>query len=105
MILYGNRVRLTGIEARDQAALNELMNDPTAEAWVESAFWPVSMHQQEKWFQAKGDDASCRRLAIRSLQDDEIIGFVSAYEMDFKNSKVGTGVKLRGGVQRQGLRL
>lgn len=50
MILYGKQVRLTGIEQSDQVALNQLMNDPSAEEGIESAFWPVSIAQQEQWF-------------------------------------------------------
>lgn len=50
MILYGNKVKLTGIELKDQMMLNDLMNDPSAEEGIESAFWPISQYQQEKWF-------------------------------------------------------
>lgn len=38
MILYGDKVKLTGIELKDQMMLNDLMNDPSAEEGIESAF-------------------------------------------------------------------
>lgn len=102
MILYGKLVRLTGIEERDQIVLNRLMNDPTAEVGIESAFWPVSMAQQEQWFHSSLENLDCRRLAIREQEEDDILGIVSIYKMDFKNRKFGTGIKLVGGGRGKG---
>lgn len=102
MILYGKQVRLTGIEESDQVALNQLMNDPSAEEGIESAFWPVSMAQQEQWFLSSLRGTDCRRLAVRELGKDDILGIVSVYKIDWKNKKFGTGIKLLGGGRGKG---
>lgn len=102
MILYGNKVKLTGIELKDQIMLNDLMNDPSAEEGIESAFWPISQYQQEKWFMENYKNTDCRRLAIRERVNDNIVGLVSVYKCDYKNRKCGNGIKLMGGFRGQG---
>ena len=58
--------------------LNDLMNDPSAEEGVESAFWPVSQYQQEKWFAENYKNTDCRRLAIRDkINLSSLADFVS----------------------------
>lgn len=99
MILYGKKTKITGIEMKDQVMLNELMNDPSAEEGIESAFWPVSQYQQEKWFLEDYKNTECRRLAIRDIDNDNIVGIISVYKCDYKNRKCGNGIKL-GGVFR-----
>ena len=94
MILYGNKVKLTGIELKDQVMLNDLMNDPSAEEGVESAFWPVSQYQQEKLFAENYKNTDCRRLTIRDKINDNIVVLVSIYKCDYKNRKCGNGIKL-----------
>lgn len=103
MILYGKSVKLTGIEETDQIVLNQLMNDPTAEKGIESSFWPVSMAQQEQWFHSSFGNTDCRRLAIRKLDNDDILGIVSVYKIDWKNRKFGTGIKLVEGGRGKGI--
>lgn len=102
MILYGKKVKITGVEMRDQIMLNELMNDPTAEEGIESAFWPVSQYQQEKWFLEDYKNTECRRLAIRDINDDNIVGLISVYKCDYKNRKCGNGIKLGRGFRGKG---
>lgn len=102
MILYGKKTKITGIEMKDQVMLNELMNDPSAEEGIESAFWPVSQYQQEKWFLEDYKNTECRRLAIRDMDNNNIVGVISVYKCDYKNRKCRNGIKLGRGFRGKG---
>lgn len=102
MILYGEKVKITGIEAADQPFLNELINDPAIEHMTAGECFPVSMSAQNAWFQAHGGDRDPLRLAVRDKTTDELLGMIYVDEIDNKNRKCSTGIKLGGGKRGRG---
>lgn len=97
MILLGNKVKITGIEAEDQGFMNELINDPDIEHMTVGECFPVSMHAQNTWFAAHGGDRDPLRLAIRNRTSSDILGMIYIDNINYKNQSCSTGIKLAGG--------
>ena len=66
MIIYGLKIKLTGLELEDQLFLNDLMNDPLIEHMTAGECFPVSKYSQNSWFQKHGNSSDPCRLAKRT---------------------------------------
>ena len=97
MNIYGKLTKITGLEQADQTFLNDLINDPEIEHMTAGGTFPISQTNQEAWFQAHKNDVDLLRFAIRRLSDSQIVGMIYISQVDFKNQKCSTGIKIGGG--------
>lgn len=96
MILLGDKVEITGIEAEDQEFMNALINDPDIEHMTAGECFPVSMHDQTAWFAEHGGDRDPLRMAVRDKTSSNIIGMIYIDTINYKNQSCSTGIKLGG---------
>lgn len=102
MNIYGEKTVITGLEETDQPFLNSLINDPSIEHMTAGESFPVSLACQEAWFHAHKGDCDPRRFAIRKIDNNEIVGMIYISQIDLKNQKCGTGIKIGGGYRGKG---
>lgn len=102
MNIYGKLTKITGLEQADQTFLNDLINDPEIEHMTAGGTFPISQTNQEAWFQAHKNDVDPLRFAIRRLSDSQIVGMIYISQVDFKNQKCSTGIKIGGGYRGNG---
>lgn len=50
MIIYGLKIKLTGLGLEDKPFLNDFMNDPLIEHMTARECFPVSKYSQNSWF-------------------------------------------------------
>ena len=85
---------MTGLELEDQTFLNDLMNDPLIEHMTAGEYFPVSKYSQNSWFQKHGNSSDPCRLAIRDKESGVIAGMIYIDNIDGKNRRCQTGIKL-----------
>jgi len=96
-----NDITLRAIESSDLDILREMMNDPEIENMTGGYSFPISEHQQKKWYDnLSNNDVEFR--AIIETKEHGAIGLVMLTDIDWKNrtaqshSKIATSVSLRG---------
>ena len=105
MNIYGKQIVISGIEEADQPFLNSLINDPEIEHMTAGECFPVSLASQSAWFQAHKGDSDPRRFAIRKINNNEIVGMIYISQIDLKNQKCSTGIKIGGMYRGKGYAL
>lgn len=99
MIIRGKFVTLRAIERADMKLLCEMFNDPEIEKNVLGWAFPLSMEQQNHWFDAHFADSQNQRFMI-DLPDGRTVGVVGLTEIDWKNKTATEGIKLHGSQPR-----
>ena len=94
MIIYGDKVKLTGLELEDQQFLNDLINDPEIEHMTAGECSPVSRYSQNSWSQKHGNGSDPCRSTIREKESNSIVGLIYIDNIDGKNRRCQTGIKL-----------
>lgn len=94
MILKGKIVTLRPIESEDLPFLQQLTNDPELEHWIVGWSFPVSMKDQQQWYQNyRNSDKFIRYIIETEL--DGVVGLTGLREIDWKNgSAKGGGIRL-----------
>lgn len=87
MIIYGLKIKLTGLGLEDKPFLNDFMNDPLIEHMTARECFPVSKYSQNSWFQKHGNSSDLCRLAMRDKESGIIVGMIYVDNIDGKNSK------------------
>lgn len=94
MILKGKIVTLRPIEEKDLPFMQELVNDPELERLIVGWSLPVSMKDQQQWFQNFHNSDKFIRYIIET-EKDGVVGLTGLQEIDWKNGSVkGGGIRL-----------
>ena len=99
MNIKGKRVILRAIEKSDLELMRNMLNDPKIENLVIGWAFPVSRWQQEKWYENNINDMNNLRFIIES--EEEAVGLVTLTEIDWKNRKAISGIKILDGKYRK----
>ena len=103
MILQGKKVLLRAIEEDDLEMLRDLINDPIIEGLVCGFSFPVSKHQQKKWFEYISQDKDTARFTVET-KDDGPVGYACISDINWKNRTCFPGLKLSNKVhQKKGI--
>lgn len=94
MNILGSKVVLRAVEREDVEKLRDIMNDPEVERLVVGWSFPVSKMEQEKWYEKALNDRNNLRLAIEILDTGELIGITGLWDIDWKNRKAYSGIKI-----------
>jgi len=101
MNIYFEDIMLRAIEKKDLDMLLEMINDPDTENMTGGYSFPVSEHQQAKWFENLNNDKNELRTVIEA-KDHGGIGIATLTDIDWKNRtaqmhiKITTSKDLRG---------
>lgn len=100
MILKDKDLIIRAIDEKDAEGLLEMINDKDVEDFVVGWSLPVSMKEQLQWISNVKNDSKNIRLTV--AKGEEMIGFVSITNLDFKNRTANLNVKIRGFARGQG---
>lgn len=94
-MLYGERVRLRGIEREDIPTFVRWFNDPEVRQYL-LMYEPMSKAKEERWFEAQLESRDGFLFAIEALIEDEWmhIGNVGLHKVDWKNRTAVLGIVL-----------
>jgi RimJ/RimL family protein N-acetyltransferase len=101
MIYQYEDIQLRAIEESDLDLLREMMNDPEIELMTGGFSFPVSHHQQKKWFENLPAGERELRTVIET-REHGAVGLVALTDIDWKNrtaqfhSKIATSKDVRG---------
>ena len=94
-MLYGERVRLRGIEREDIPTFVRWFNDPGVRQYL-LMYEPMSKAKEERWFETQLESRGDFLFAIETLIEDEWahIGNVGLHRVDWKNRTAVLGIVL-----------
>lgn len=93
--MSNNPVILRPIERSDLKFLCDLSNSPEVRANVVGWDWPLSLANQEKWFDQGQDSSTTRRLIIEN-GSGKAVGLTGLWDIDWHNRSALTAIKLGG---------
>lgn len=73
-LLKGERAYLKRVERQDLEKRLQWINDPDVQATLNYTNWPVSLEQNNKWFDKVSTDMTRRDFSVFTLDGDEYIG-------------------------------
>jgi len=91
-MLHGERVRLRAIERTDLARCVRWFNDPDVVRHL-TIYAPLSMAQEERWFERLQDDESRHLFAIET-EDAEHIGNLGLEDLNWKDRSAQLGIAI-----------
>lgn len=101
MNLIGEKVILRAMELEDMEFLRTIINDPDTEKNVVGWSFAVSKYEQQKWYENQIQNKTNIRFIIEA--EGKTIGVVSLTNIDWKDRKACTGIKLFGeDIKRKG---
>ncbi len=89
-MIVGKKTRLRAIEREDLPTFVRWMNDPEVRQYLE-IYLPMSMAEEEQWFEAHLKDDTSRIFGIES-EDGRLIGNVGLGDLDWKNRNAHLGI-------------
>jgi RimJ/RimL family protein N-acetyltransferase len=89
-MILGKKTRLRAIEREDIPTFVGWLNDPEVRQYLEM-YLPLSMAEEEQWFEAYLKDSSSRIFAIET-EDGETIGNIGLHKLDWKNRNATLGI-------------
>jgi len=92
MNLKGKNIVLRAIESSDLQFLKDMINDPEIEKMVVGWSFPISSQDQENWYAHQKVNENIVRLIVEL--DKKPVGLVSLNNIDWKNRKATTAIKL-----------
>lgn len=95
MNIYGKKVLLRAMEPEDMEMLREMINDLEIERMVGGWSFPVSKHEQLRWYERVVDDKRNLRFIIEIIETGEAIGMINLTDLDWKNRVGFHGIKLK----------
>ena len=99
MNLIGKKVLLRELRKEDMSLLNELINDPLISEMVVGWSKPVTMYNQNKWFES----LSCEdNIRYTICSKEEAIGTAIISNVDLKNKSCSIDIKLSSKCRGQG---
>ena len=95
MNLVGKKVILRAIEEKDLEISRETTNNPNVEASIIGWSVPISKKNQIDWFKNEHNTFTNIRYVIATKENDEAIGMIGLYNIDWKNGVVPSfGLKI-----------
>lgn len=95
MNIFGKKVVLRALEARDNDMLLELINDPETERMLGGAAFPVSFDNQAKWLSAQDNKGNILRCAVAPREDElAAVGTVILSDIDYRNGTAQVHIKM-----------
>lgn len=94
MNIYGKSVTLRAFTRTDMDMLCNMFNDPEIERDVVGWCFPLSMEQQNHWFDTHLYDERNQRFIIDTAEFGPA-GVISLTDIDWKNRTATDGIKLR----------
>ena len=94
-MIYGERVRLRGIEREDIPAFVRWFNDPEVRQYL-LMYTPMSRADEERWFESLKDRTDDYLFAVEAHLNDAWlhIGNVGLHAVDWKNRAATFGIAL-----------
>jgi diamine N-acetyltransferase len=95
-MIYGERIRLRGVERGDIPRFYEWINDPQVAEGL-SVYLPLSMTDEEKWFERTGTREQAEKpLAIEMKEGDEwrLIGNCGFFDFDWTSRAGELGIMI-----------
>jgi len=94
MNIFGKKVLLRAIENEDLKFLRDLHNDPEIAKWIGGWSFPLSMADQEAWYEKISKDKTTIRLIIELKDTHEVIGLTGLWDIDWKDRRAYTGIMI-----------
>lgn len=89
----GEKVRLREYRKEDILKRLHYINDPELLKYLISDIpYPITLHEEEKWFDSISSLGDTYRFAIETLEDNTFIGGCSINDVDWKNSVATIGI-------------
>ena len=93
MNIKGKIVTLRAMTSKDMSMICDMFNDPEIENLVVGWAFPISLEQQQKWFETHLYDPNNFRFVIET-EEDGAVGVATLTDIDWKNRKAIHGIKL-----------
>jgi RimJ/RimL family protein N-acetyltransferase len=87
------RLGFRAIEARDLPLLADMLNDEEMSSLVVGWSFPVSLEQQQKWYEGQLADQHNQRWMVETLEG-QTIGMTGLWSIDWVNRNALTALKL-----------
>ena len=94
MNIKGKFVTLRAMTKADMPMICDMFNDPEMENLVVGWAFPLSLEQQETWFEKNIGDQKNFRFVIET-EEDGAVGIVTLTNIDWKNKHATHGIKLQ----------
>lgn len=101
MNIYGKKIMLRAMEPEDMEIMREMVNDPEIERMVGGWSFPVSKHEQMRWYERVVDDKRNLRFIIEDMATQTAVGMISLTDIDWKNREAVYAIKLRSDAPKQ----
>ena len=93
-------VTLRAMQQSDMQMICDMFNDPELESMVVGWAFPISIEQQQRWFEKHVGDQFDFRFVIET-NEDGAVGIATLTEIDWKNRRASHGIKLARSNARQ----
>lgn len=93
MNIKGKIVTLRQMTRNDMQMICDMFNDPELENLVVGWAFPLSLEQQQRWYDNNIDDNRNFRFVVETA-DDGAIGIATLVDIDWKNRRAMHGIKL-----------
>lgn len=93
MNIHGKVIKLRSLEMEDMATLRNIANDPEVEKLVGGWSFPISVKEQEEWYNMIYRDKKNLRFAIET-EKHGMIGMADLRNIDWKNKTAFHGMKI-----------
>lgn len=93
MNIKGKIVTLRQMSRNDMQMICDMFNDPDLEDLVVGWAFPLSLEQQQQWFEKNINDNKNFRFVIET-PDDGAVGIATLTYIDWKNRRATHGIKL-----------
>lgn len=94
MNIYGEKVMLRAIEAKDCDMLLKLINDPDTEKMLGGGSFPVSEQHQKEWIEKQASNQETLRCIVEVIDEKKSVGTVILSGIDYKNGNAEIHIKL-----------
>jgi RimJ/RimL family protein N-acetyltransferase len=89
-MIHGQKTKLRAIEREDLPTFVRWFNDPEVRQYL-AMYMPMSMAEEEKWFERKLEDRDAKVFAIET-EDGVHIGNIGLHSIDWKNRRAYLGI-------------
>lgn len=94
-MIYGTKIFLRPMESEDMEYYKEIFNSESISQMVVGWGFPISLSEQNTWFEKAKSDNRNRRFTIVDIDTNTVLGMISISSIDWQNRKATIGIKLR----------
>jgi RimJ/RimL family protein N-acetyltransferase len=95
-MIYGERIRLRGVERNDIPRFYEWINDPQVLEGL-SVYLPLSTTDEEKWFERAGNREQAEKplaIEVKEADDWRLIGNCGFFDFDWTSRAAEIGIMI-----------